>query len=747
MRVSICTSVLNQSDFLKRNIESIIAQTFTDWEHIIVDDGSTEDIKSLVESYNDPRIIYVRQDNQGFQSGYNNALKLAKGEYVELLSADEFIWDKKLEVQVEWMDKHPEIGCTWGLPTPDTGKPWILGKGEAWEQYQWRAHNRSQYGWIRTLMSMENTAIGGASMLMRRECYEAIGGFDPQFNALSDLEWFVRFFHKFHGWVLPYRFADATHSPDSQGKKSNFQDELKLLHIKHKLLLPPDEGRVTVLIPVYNMAKLIPKALESLKSQTFRNFEVLVIDDCSTDNLSEVMIPYLDDGMGWEKEADWQNKMRVTFMKMEENSGVRKVLNAAIALCETEFFVSLAADDWIEPDYLEKALKEFKSDPYLEFVASQTDFVDEEGVPLKPNSNDVQNIEKAYNKSRDNWLGRLYHGNVYFGVGMYRTYALKEVGGFDTEAGVLTDYDMYLKLLQRENIKIIEENLTHTRIHSGNASIGPNKFTPEWLRNKYSEIRKRYFPPRQKVIFATPFYEMKAFSPYVHSMFYTIRQLQAMNIWAEFWDLSGDSYVDRAKNTLFNKFLEDPDATDLFMIDSDMQWNPQSVITMISLPDDIVIGSYPQKNSWGKWTSVPKMQKNGDGGYHPIGRQLPDGSALIQSEYLSGGFMRVKRSVLERYKEKFTEDAYQDPSADPSNPERKYTNFFICEVKDGLRWGEDRFFGKRLDQLGITTMIYPNIDFTHYGVKGWGGNFDKWLRDPKLQTPPDGQNSNQERIS
>jgi glycosyltransferase involved in cell wall biosynthesis len=732
VKVSVCTSVLNQSAYLRKMVDSVLASTFKDFELIIVDDGSTEDIAGLLNDYKDSRIYYVRWDeNRGIPHGLNHAFSIASGEYIQPLSADEWITPDKLQEQVDYLDGHPDIGCVWGLP----GKG-EMGKRPEWEQYALRAHNRSKEAWIRTLLRLENIPIGGASLLMRREIMAELKGFDPEFFHCSDLELFVRFFQKHDGRVLCYRWADAD-QPDtrltapSPENAKRFQEDMKKLHEKHKLVLPRPSGRVTVFIPVYNMAQYIGKALESLKAQTFQDFDILILDDASTDDLALALAAHAEP--------------RITLLKFEENSGVRKALNAGIALCETEFFVSIAADDWIEPTYLERALKEFQNDPYLEFVASQTDFMDEAGNPLPQGANQVQIIERAANKPREHWLGRLWHGNVYFGVGMYRTYALKEVGGFDTEAGVLCDYDMYLKLLQRENIKIIEENLTHTRIHPGNSSIG--KFTPEWLRDKYAEIRKRYFPPRQKVIFATPFYEMKAYSPYVHSMFYTVRQLQAMNIWCEFWDLSGDSYVDRAKNTLFNKFLEDPEATDLFMIDSDMQWNIQAVLTMIALPDEIVIGSYPQKNSWGKWTSVPKMQQNGDGGFHPIGRALPDGSALIQSEYLSGGFMRIKRSVLEKYKAKYTQDTYIDPSADPSKHDRVYTNFFICEVRDGLRWGEDRFFGKRLVEMGIQTMIYPNIDFMHYGVKGWGGNFDKWLRDPKLQAPPDNQNATQERIT
>ena len=90
--------------------------------------------------------------------------------------------------------------------------------------------------------------------------------------------------------------------------------------------------------------------------------------------------------------------------------------------------------------------------------------------------------------------------------------------------------------------------------------------------------------------------------------------------------------------------------------------------------------------------------------------------------------MRIKRSALEKFRDKHPQYRYQDSSADPSCPERTYVEFSTCEVKDGLRWGEDRVFGKRLAEIGIEAWIYPNIHMGHYGVKGWTGNFDRYLR-------------------
>ena len=724
-RVSICTSVLNQSDFLKRMIESVRAQTFHAWELIVVDDGSTEDIKGLVEGFHDSRIIYVRfPENRGIPHGLNYAFTLATGDYLQPLSADEWISPDKLAVQVEYLDNHPNIGCVWGLP----GKG-EMGERPGWEQYHLKAHNRSRQAWIRTLLRLEQIPIGGASLLMRREIMQELGGFDPAFFHCSDLELFVRFFQKHEGRVLCYRWADAD-QPDnrltapSEDNTRRFQQDMQKLHEKHGIVLPPMTGRVTIGIPVYNMARYIGKALDSLMRQTFQDFDIIVLDDASTDELLPALAPYGD---------------RINLVKFEENQGVHKAVNAMIALTETEFFVSLAADDWLEPTYLERCLAEFRADPFLEFVASQTDFYDEKEQLIPDGKHPIQGIPKIVNRPREMQLQALSYGNQYFGAGMYRTYAIKDVGGLNVSDGVLCDYDVYLKLLQRENIKIIEEPLTHTRIHDAQASVGQGKFTAQWLRDKYHEIKSRYYTPRPKVIIATPFYEMKAFSPYVASLQMTVQMLVRLGYDYEWWELSGDSYVDRAKNTLFTKFLEDPAATDLFMIDSDMQWNPQGFLTMLNLSEGVVMGTYPQKNIWEKYTAIPEMVEQ-DGKFHPIGRPLGNEEALIKAAYLAGGFLRIKRAVLEAYKEKYEEQYhYYDQGADPSAPERKYIEFFTCErgkmVEDGpvLRWGEDRVFGKRLAAIGIDFWIYPNVDLTHFGIKGWSGNYHKHLRQAAME--------------
>lgn len=718
-RVSICTSVLNQSELLKGMIESVRASTFEEWELIIVDDGSTEDIAGEVAAFSDPRIRLHRFDaNKGVPHGINWALANATGEYIGVLSADERIDKDKLKLQVEYLDSSPSIGAVWGLPQQGP-----LGERPLWEQYALKAHNRSKEAWVRTLLNLENIPIGGASMLMRKSCMDEIGIFDAEHFTTSDLEWFVRFFKKFDGRVLPYRWAIEIDQPNALRKTvtpEQFKADMDRVRSKHQAKPPKVMSQVTIAIPVRNMAQYISATLNSILAQSWSHFEIMVLDDASTDNTVDIVKSFTDP--------------RIKLLQFDENRGCNEAQNQMLARCETPFFVVLAADDTLEPTFLERCITEFTQDPWLEFVASQTDFIGIDGAPFTAD-HPLKTIRKAANLSRQDWLNLLWHGNVYFGCGMYRTQAAKDVGGWDGNVGVLGDYDMYLKLLHRENVKIIAENLTHTRIHDSNRSILKTRQAKLDLAKHYHEIKGRYYQPRMKVIIATPFYEMRGFSPYISSLCATIKMLTQLGIEHVFWELSGDSYVDRAKNTIMTKFLEDYDATDLFLIDSDMQWNPDAFIKMLLLPEEIVTGSYPQKNAWGKWTGIPATREE-DGKTHPIGRMLQDGSALILADHLSGGFMRIKRGALERFREHYKELRYNDISADPGCPEREYTCFSECLLKDGQRWGEDRIFGQRLKALGIDCWIYPNIDFGHYGIKGWLGNFDHHMRgDVKEQDP------------
>jgi glycosyltransferase involved in cell wall biosynthesis len=468
------------------------------------------------------------------------------------------------------------------------------------------------------------------------------------------------------------------------------------------------------------MAEFVADAIRSVLNQTHPVDEILVLNDGSTDNLTEVLSQF---------------EGQIKYLAFDENRGQMEAQNQMLARAEGDFFVPLSADDILEPTYVEKCLKAFSENPFTEFVSTQADFIDKEGKPQPPNSHPFQSIEKASNKTQDQWKNRLYYGNVYFGAGMYRTYAAREVGGWRKDLGAINDYEIYLKLLQRENIFIVEEPLTHYRITGRNQSI----LSPEEgkkLKQYYHDAKKAFYRPRIKLIIATPFYELKGFSPYISSMVQTAKILTQLGMEFEFWELSGDSYVHRARNTICARFLEDPDATDLFFIDSDMQWNTEALINMVMLPEAIVAGSYPTKNNWGSWTSIPHFEEGEDGKKHPRGRVLPDGTALLLAFVVAGGFLRIKRKALLDYQNHYKDFRYKEPAADPAAPDRIYTEFFATQRDGEFLYGEDMLFSKRLREMGMEMWIYPNVNMGHFGIKGWVGNYHEHLKgNMKAQEP------------
>lgn len=751
-RITACISCLDQPELLKQTLQSIKNQSFEDWECIVVDDGSKESLGPAFDEIakDDPRFKFHRWEvNRGIPFGANYCYREAKGEFIQTLGVDEFIWKDKFSVQIKFLDAHPEIDCVWGVPGNGP-----MGPVPLWEQYALKSHNRSREHWLKTFLLLEGVPIGGASALWRKSVFDSIGYFDEKLTGFSDHEWFCRFFEKHTGFIMPYRFMNevpghksiCTRTPKNAAK---LDWELSYVRENHHLQARPTDGLITIVMPVYNNAKYIGPMLDDLFAQTDQNFELFIVNDGSDDNLPKAVRKYSDP--------------RITFIDHSDNKGMLARANEILSIAKGEFFIILSADDKIDPMLLEKLRAQFTADPFLEHVSTQNDFLNEDGTPFT-GEHPFLHIERARNHTVEQWKEIFYRGNVYFGVGMYRTNALLEVGGWEPENGVIGDYQMYLKLLPRYNFWIIEEPLTHTRIHGKNQSLLEKSEGGYALMRRYYNAQQPFYQPRPKIVIATPFYELKGFSPYIRSLVDTIGLLDFLKIQWSFLELSGDSYVHRARNMMCMNFLDDPYNTDLFFIDSDMSWNPDAFVAMIYRPEPVIGGTYPVKNKWELWTSKP-IVFGGEKDKHFMGVSLPDGSSLIEASQLAGGFLRIKRSVLEKYMETYPltyKDSHPDPAA-----RRNQTEFFTAgvdrtaEVKllkeiedrmtladkvdlsdlkgkfDALKSvrdfiGEDYSFSNRLTDMGLKLFIYPNATITHYGVNHWTGNFHEHLK--KLQS-------------
>lgn len=107
--VSVIIATYNRDKFIGEAVQSILDQTYKDFEIIIVDDGSSDSTKEIIESLKDPRVHYYYQENKGRSNARNKALALAKGKYITFLDSDDLYLPSKLEIQVKYMEENPDI--------------------------------------------------------------------------------------------------------------------------------------------------------------------------------------------------------------------------------------------------------------------------------------------------------------------------------------------------------------------------------------------------------------------------------------------------------------------------------------------------------------------------------------------------------------------------------------------------------------------------------------------------------------
>ena len=112
--VSVIIPTFNRASLLQDAIDSVSAQTFGDWELWVVDDGSTDDTEVVVRSVPDPRIQYVRQDNQGVGAARNLGIDCARGDWIAFLDSDDMWLPNCLEAKLELAHQNQGIECITG---------------------------------------------------------------------------------------------------------------------------------------------------------------------------------------------------------------------------------------------------------------------------------------------------------------------------------------------------------------------------------------------------------------------------------------------------------------------------------------------------------------------------------------------------------------------------------------------------------------------------------------------------------
>ena len=194
--VSVVMPVYNGERFLAEAIDSILTQTFSDFELIIVDDGSTDCSPEIIQIYaeRDDRVRSVQLDeNRGNASARNRGTALSSGKYIAAMDCDDISSPDRLQNQLDFLVSHPDIG--------GVGVGAAMVNKDLTPRFTYTLPTCHPF--ILLSMMVGGSALLYASIMVRRECIAEAGGYDPKFGIAEDFELFLRLV-----WEKGIRYAN-----------------------------------------------------------------------------------------------------------------------------------------------------------------------------------------------------------------------------------------------------------------------------------------------------------------------------------------------------------------------------------------------------------------------------------------------------------------------------------------------------------------------------------------------------------
>ena len=187
--VSVIIPTYNRADILPRAINSILSQTYDDLEIIIIDDGSSEDIQSVLESIKSGKLKLIKHtENRGIAAARNTGIRASDSKYIALLDNDDEWLPEKLEMQIKLMETEPAETAI-----SDTGFINIIkNKSYYIPGFEQRNKNSNIY---RSIISKH--FILPSTILLRRECFLSTGIFDENIPVFDDWDYFFRILNKY----------------------------------------------------------------------------------------------------------------------------------------------------------------------------------------------------------------------------------------------------------------------------------------------------------------------------------------------------------------------------------------------------------------------------------------------------------------------------------------------------------------------------------------------------------------------
>ncbi|MHC5821913.1 MAG: glycosyltransferase family 2 protein, partial [Nostoc sp.] len=381
--ISIVITVYNRENYLAAAIKSVLDQTWSDLELLIWDDGSTDRSVEIANEYaqQDQRIRVIAAKHTGIAPAIHGAVAATTGDYIGWVDSDDILAPTALEQTISILNNHPLVGLVYTDYQLMDEQGNLHGIGQ-----------RCQIPYSKERLLVDFMIFH--FRLIRRTVYEQVGGIDPNFTyaeeydlclKLSEVTDFYHiaqplYYYRRHSGNLtneqfePIRWSQKAITNALLRRGLDSQYELSMQVVAHFTIKSKHHSQntsnspqqilnslptVSIIIPTYNRKHYLSHALDSVCCQTYTDYEIIVIDDGSTDGT-----------------ADWihTHYPQVKLLQMPTNTGAAAARNLGIKNALGQFIAFLDSDDQWLPDYLQHQIDTLKQTPtavlsYCNYIA------------------------------------------------------------------------------------------------------------------------------------------------------------------------------------------------------------------------------------------------------------------------------------------------------------------------------------------------------------------------------------------
>ncbi|MEZ5018241.1 MAG: glycosyltransferase family 2 protein [Flavipsychrobacter sp.] len=261
--VTVLMPSYNAGDFLREAVDSVLNQTYSNFEFLIINDGSTDNTKDILAGYSDERIKVIHQENMGLVASLNKGIDLAKGEYIARFDADDVCYPQRLMQQMTFLEKHPEYVLIGGEAD------YMTEEGEHIFKFEFSAYTDEE---IRAEQFKDCPFIH-STVVFLKQAVQDVGGYDPRAITFEDHQLWKKVSEKgkmmnMHEALIKVRFNAASATIDEKWRGEEFI-ALKQRSIKTGLVADEDYKKLQQILREQDVTAYKQAAYHSMLGKKF----------------------------------------------------------------------------------------------------------------------------------------------------------------------------------------------------------------------------------------------------------------------------------------------------------------------------------------------------------------------------------------------------------------------------------------------------------------------------------------------